>query len=196
MRKILHSQLAVVLFLAPLVAAAQSKPKVAILPVINTSGEKWEQLRTSQVDTAENFLNKEFEDHGFETTPKPNVTSVLSAMKVDLTDEEQWRRQTLFDVGAKAKADFLVLVVITDTGQHKSANFFSTTAEGWVNEKIWLLDVKSKKAILSAKSVRGSSKHSEFVFGTVTGSSLQTVAVANGLRDALKDFFRPYTKAH
>ena len=171
---------------------AQRGPKVAIIPVANTSGEKWNDLKASETDRGNEFLRDEFGKRGFEVIPAASINSILSDQKLDMADEEQWKRDTLYSVGEKAGADYVIFAAITDNGQHKSPNFFTTTAEGWANVKVWLLDVKKKTAILSAKTFKGSSKHSEILFGTVKGSSLQTLAVANGLRDALKEFFSSY----
>lgn len=165
---------------------------IAIIPVVNTSGDKWQDLKDKQAERAITFLTDEFKKRNFKVVDPAEVASAISAAKVDLTDEENWKRDSLYDIGSKAGATLVLFVVITDTGQHKSANFLSTTVEGWVQLKTWLVDATLRSGIISAKTVKGSSKHSEVIFGTVTGSKLQVIAVGNGLRDVLKDFFKPY----
>jgi hypothetical protein len=165
--------------------------KVAILPILNTSGEKWVDLRNRQVSAATEFLNKEFRSRGFDVLTSESVAAALTGLNLDLSDEENWKRENLYKLGEAVGARLVYMVVITGTAQHKSTSFFSVTVEGSVDLKMWLLDVGQRQSILSAKTVRGSSKHDD-VFGALKGSDLQVVAVSNGLRDGLKEFFAPY----
>ena len=175
-------------------AYGQSRPRIAILPTINASGEKDDGLKTLQKEIADKYLTDEFTARRFTVIPSEKVNAVVTRLKLDMSDEEAWKREVLFQLGDKLGADFVIFDVITDNGQQRSQNFFSNRVEGWVAEKMWLVNVQKRSAVLSAKAFKGSSKHSEFVGGTVIGTELQKMAVKNGLADILKDFFAPYPK--
>lgn len=165
--------------------------KVAILPILNTSGEKWEELRTRQEKEANSFLTKEFSSRKFTLVPSESVKATLDDLKLDMSDEENWKRENLYKVGEASGARLVMLAIITGTSQKRTNNFLSIRVEGWCDMKVWLVDVEKKRAIISAKTIRGESKHDD-VFGGLKGSDLQVTAVANGLRDALKEFLAPY----
>jgi len=177
-----------------LAAYSQTGPKIAILPTFNASGEKDDNIKTQEKGIADKYLTDEFTARKFTVIAADAVSAALADLKIDMSDEEAWKRDVLFQLGDKLGADFVIFDVITDNGQHKSPNFFTNTAEGWVSEKLWLVNVQKRSAVFSAKAFKGNSKHSEFVFGSVTGTELQKMAVKNGLADILKDFFAPYPK--
>ena len=177
-----------------LVAYGQLRPRIAILPTINASGERDDNLKTQEKAIADKFLTEEFSTRRFNVIPAGSVKAAIARLNIDMSDEEQWKREALFKLGHKLGADFVLFDVITSNGQHKSPNVFTVTAEGWVEQKLWLVNVPKRSAALSARTFRGSSKHSEFVVGTVTGTKLQKLAVANGLTDVLKSFFASYPK--
>lgn len=165
--------------------------KVALVPVINTSGEKWQELKDRQCLRANEFLSTEFGSRGFQLISVERVKSEVAKLKIDFTDEEQQNRATLYSLGQACEADVIVFAVITDTTQRLIQQFLSAKREGTAKLKVWVLNVKEQSPYLSAKSVEAKSGGGFFA-GLDKGSDRQVIAVANGLRDVLKDFFAPY----
>lgn len=164
---------------------------IALVPVLNLSGEKWAELKERQCQRGNAFLSEQFGNRGFTVLPSAVVQSQIEGLKIDFADEEQQKRAVLYDLGRKLKADLVVMVVITDTSQRTIQQFLSSKKEGTAKLKLWLIDVKKEQPILSAKAVEGKSGGGFFA-GLDKGSDRQVIAVANGLRDGLKDFFSRY----
>lgn len=181
--------------LAPILAFGQTndKPKIAVLPVLNNTQEKWQELKDRQVDRANKFIADEFPSRGFELISGDVVVKALDEVKLDLKDEETWTKANLYKTGEKLGVDYVLFAVIVDTGQKTTQSLVSAKKEGWATFKVWLVDVKKQQAILSAQTIKGSSGGGFFA-GLDKGSERQVIAVANGLRDALKDFFRGFPK--
>lgn len=168
-----------------------AKPRVAILPVLNQSGEKWEALKTNQVSKAEEYLSDQFGKRGFDIIPRSEVQSKLVDQKIDLTDEEQQKRSTLFELAKAVNADYIVFAMITGTGQTQRNRILYVDVEGWCDTKVWLLDVAKQIPIVSAKTFKGRSGGNRMSFDN-KGSDRQIQASANALRDALADFFKSF----
>lgn len=166
-------------------------PSIALLPVVNTAGEKWQELKDKQIAKGNSYLADEFGKRGFKVIDSGTLDRFIKDGNVDFTDEEQQKRDVLFGIGAKANADFVLLAVITGTDQRLIQQFIVNKREGWADVKVWLLDVARHKILLSAKTFRGGSGGGAFA-GLDKGSDRQIQAVANGLRDALKEFFKVY----
>lgn len=172
-------------------AARADGPRIALVPTISTSGEKWADLTARQISKSSEFLKEQFLKRGFTLVPDAELTQAMGELKIDFTDEEQQKRSTLFDLAKKVKADFILFGVITATDQKKQDRLFYKDVEGRTDVKIWLLDVAAEKPILSAKTVSGRSGGDRMSFDR-KGSDRQIQASANAFRDALKDFFLAY----
>ena len=166
---------------------------VALIPVINQGGEKNEGYKAKQTENGDKELRKEFTEHGFKIADEAAVTKAIADLKVDLTDEEQQKKDTLYKIGKAANADLVVLAVITDTAQQFHQGILSNSREGKAKVKMWLLDAKAEKPIFSAVTHEGKSGGGFFA-GLDKGSARIIIAVANAERDSLKDFFKPYRK--
>ena len=168
-----------------------ARTTVAILPVVNTSGEKDAAQKVKQAESAQTELVKRWTERGFAAVENGAVQKAIADLKIDLNDEEQQKRANLISIGKAVKADLVMFVVITDVSQRTSVNIFSTTREGKAKLKAWLLDVNSEKQMFSAKVCEGKSTGGHFGM-LEKGSERIVLAAANGIRDLLKDFFQPY----
>lgn len=160
---------------------------VAIVPTVNITGVKWPEFVKKQNERADTYLLQEFQKRGFKLAPAEAVAQAMAEQNIDLTDEEQQRRSTFFDLGRKLNADIIVAVVITHTSQRTG----SFICEGITQMKIWLLDVKRESAFIGGKSFEGKSSGTN-IFGAEKGSDRQIIAVSNGIRDATAEFFMAY----
>jgi hypothetical protein len=179
--------------LAKVSLLASAPQTVAIIPVLNSSGETWEEGKKLQTSRAEEEIRALFTERGFNLVDSAAVRKAIDDLKVDFSDEEQQKRDVLYKVGDAVSADLVVFVVITDVDQRKVAKFLVTSTEGKAKMKAWLLGVKDRKAFMSAKVFEGSSKSGGLIEIGEKGSSRKQLAVANGIRrvfvdDYLKDF--------
>jgi len=175
-------------------AALQYTPEstsVAIIPVVNAGGEKNEGNRTKQTESGDNELIKEFTQHGFRLIDLAEIRKAMISLKIDLSDEEQQKRDNLYKIGKAVSADLVVFAVITDTAQQFHIGVFNTSREGRAKIKLWLLDAKNETPIIPAITKEGKSGGG-FFGGLDVGSKRIIIAVANGERDALVGFFKPY----
>src|SRR5580692_6872705 len=63
----LFSRVSVVVGLVALTCTAYSLgPKIALVPVVNLAGEKWEQLKARQSNTCNAYLHDQFASRGFQ----------------------------------------------------------------------------------------------------------------------------------
>lgn len=164
-----------------------SKPRVVIVPIQNQSGEKWDELRGKQVVKATEYLNEQFSKRGFQVVSPTEVKDATDALKIDFTDEEQQKRATLFELGKKLGADYILFGIITHTEQKQFERALYKDIEGRTDAKVWFLNVKDEKPILSAKTFTGRSGGNRI---TLRPSDRQIQAAANAFRDALKEFFK------
>ena len=129
----LKSSFAIVLF-ASLIGSDDPKPvadtRVALIPVLNISGETWEEAKSKQSDRGNEELRALFTERSFQVIERPQVEAALKKLNVDLTDEEQHRREVFYQVGEEVKADLIAFVLITDVDQRKVAKFLVTSTEG------------------------------------------------------------------
>ncbi|MGV3618707.1 MAG: hypothetical protein ACO1SV_25575 [Fimbriimonas sp.] len=186
MRRFLFTVSAFAALASAAVAAVFDRPRVVVVPVLNLSGEKWEELKTKQANKATEYLNEQFTKRGFDLIPAHEVKGAIDELKLDFTDEEQQKRATLFDLGKRLNADYILLGVITHTEQKEFQRVLYKDIEGRTDAKVWFLDVRGEKPILSAKTVTGRSGGNRM---TLKPSDRQIQAAANAFRDALKEFF-------
>jgi hypothetical protein len=173
--------------------AAQTK--VALLPVLNLSGEKDEKQRRDQTAKAEEELRRAFEGRGFVLVETEAVRRALEAEKVDLADEEFHNRATLYRVGRAAGADLVAFVLITDVSQRRTQTPLTDLQElvGSARTKTWLLDVAAERPLLSARAREAQAKNNLFA-GLDSGARLIRNAVAGAVRDTLRDALSEYPK--
>lgn len=166
------------------------KPTLALLPVVNVSGEKWEELKSRQVEKVNEHVVKEFTARGFAVVPGDAILEAVKRRELDLKDEEVWKRQTFFDLGKDVGAKYVLFIAITRTEQKQQNRALYTDLEGQAEIKMWLLNCESGEAIVSAKTFVGRSGGARV--GDGKGSNRQIQAAANavglGLRDFLKSF--------
>ena len=165
--------------------------KVVIMPVVNISGEKWGRLRESQTNCAYNELQSLFGERGFQQVDAKDVLKTITDQKVDLNDEEQWKRDTFYKVGEQIGADLVVYVVITDSTQRTKTSVLTVQREGNAKIKMWLLDAKNKVAIKSSKQYDAKRVSGSFGRGA-KGSALQVDAVRRAIQTGLDDFLKSY----
>ena len=187
--------LIIVVLLVANIASAQTyipkETKVAIVPVRSITGEKWQALTDKQIAHGGKFLKEEFEKRNFVVIDAETVAQAIQNLKIDFADEEVWKRETLYALGNLLQADLVIFVVITDTDQRLIQQFLVAKREGTATLKVWMVDAKKKEPIVSAKTIKGKSGGGVFA-GLDKGSDRQIIAVANGLRDLLKDWLMPY----
>ncbi|MFN3729052.1 MAG: hypothetical protein ACK4XJ_05005 [Fimbriimonadaceae bacterium] len=164
---------------------------VVALPVVNQTGEKWVEHRTRLEERLNRGVKQAFESRGFTLVDAAMVNQTLNELRVDLTDEEFHRRDPLYSIGEKCKADYIILLVLTENGQNVRNNFFVSTHEGYVTVKVWLLDVKKKEPILSAKSETAKARPSG-PLGLTKGSDAQLTAADRVVPAILKPFLDKY----
>lgn len=172
------------------VAFAQA-PSIAIMPVVNSTGEKWEELRTKLTERVNAQLHKIFGERGFSITPPHTLKALLDEQKFDMTDEENHRREPLFGIGEKLETDYVVFFVITHNTQRTKVNFLTSMPEGEVTVKFWLLDVKKRQPVYSAKSETAKARPHAWG-GVAKGSDQQLTAADRVVEAALKEFLAPY----
>jgi len=191
---------------------------VAIVPLVNASEEKWEKLKERQVTKGNEVLREVFLKRGFQVIDQAVIADAMHRLDIDLSDEEQQKRETLYRLGNEVKANLIVFALITGTEQkvrdlisHAGnvpvsvgpvppidditkkvlAPFIPARREGNAKLKLWLLDVQKQKAILTAKTAQGRSIGGYFAF-LDKGSKRQVMAVGDALQLLLKDFLKPY----
>lgn len=173
-------------------AGKSSAPSIAIVGVLNLSGEKWEELKKKQVRAVIDYLHTEFQKRGFSITPGHTVTQCLTDMKLDMNDEENHRRSVLYEIGRRLDVDFVLFGVIVSTRQHERTRFLYTDIEGETQAKIWLLDVRHELPVVNAKTVTGRSGGYRGAPLLIKGSDRQVQSAINAFRDALLDFLKGF----
>ncbi len=166
--------------------------KIALIPVVNLSGETNTSGKEKQKARGDEELHALFTERDFAVLPDDQVKAAMDELHIDLTDEEQQKRETLYKIGKKTGADLVVFAAITDVDQRRVAKVFVSSTEGYAKMKLWIVDAKQEAPIISGKSIQGSSKSGGWIEVGEKGSSRKLLAVANGLRDNTKDFFKPY----
>jgi TolB-like protein len=177
-----------------------SQTAVAVLPVINLSGERTPKFAEGQAAAVSRELHKQFADRGFHVLDDQAVTDAIASCKADLNDEEQYSRQTFASIGAAAKADLVVFVTIDKVSWKLNQGFFSANTEGHAKITAWLIDVKQQTPLLSAKRFEnkyGGGTAANVLFGaTEKGSRQIEGACAGVVRDALAEPLKPYPAAN
>lgn len=164
---------------------------VAVIPTVNGSGEKWGEFKQRQAGMIDDWAATHLPAAGYALTPRDDVRSALRALALDMTDEENWRRSVVLEVGKKAGADFVLFCAVTATEQKRQKRTWYEDVEGRTDVRVWLLDVKTGEALLTGKTVTGRSGGNRVSLDN-KGSERQIQAAANAVRDATRDFLAPY----
>ena len=163
---------------------------VALLPLIDRSGEKDAQ-RKDQAGFARTELEKQFKGRGFKIVDDVTVAAAMKDLKIDLQDEEDYRRDNFFKVGHALHANLIVAVETVESTNKIHNGMFTVTREGLVKTKTWFLDVDNEKPILSAYSYIGKSIGGGSIFST-GGQGRQVAAAGNSVRDVFNDALKAY----
>ena len=168
---------------------------VAVLPVANVSGEKWEQLKKNMASEVYKYACKEFTKKGFVVMDDAAVEQALTDNKFNPDDEESFNKDTFFGLGEKLHANLILFAAVEDSDQ--KIDRWRKKDEGMCHLKIWLLDVSAHSPIYSDKSFVDRSDHGKIFlnFQNERGSRRQVQAAVNCMRDALEDFLKPYPDA-
>jgi hypothetical protein len=167
--------------------------KIALLPVVNLSGEKDSRQRRDQGKRGDEELRKLFTERGFLVLGDDVVQKALADENIDLNDEESHNRATLYRLGKATGADLVAFVVITDVEQQRVKTPLTDSQElvAKVKTKTWLLDVPGERHILSAARQESQARNMWFAEFD-SGARLIRNTVAGCVRDTLKGFFRDH----
>jgi hypothetical protein len=168
-----------------------AETKVAVLPVISLTGEQWEKLRQSQIDAVYTESKSLFIKRGFNILDEDIVNTAIADLKVDLTDDSQNYKDSLYQIGQKVGADIVVFVIITDSTQTERQkdpnNIFDDEKEGQVRIRLWIIDIKNNTAFQNG--IRYIAKKRELF---KVGSTLQVHAAKAAVAIGLNKFLSPY----
>lgn len=168
---------------------------VAILPVTDATGEKLAERRKRQADTGYRNLVELFAERGFRIVSPDEVKRAIDEAKLNLEDEEDYRRENFYKVAKAVNADIVAFVLIQDTRMDvKTSLFKGNENQGRAKVKMWVLDAKQEKPILSAFVKEGKAAGASKLFNTNEGTDRRANAVGNAVKDALSDFLKPYPK--
>lgn len=171
--------------------------RVLLLPIVNLSGEKDKKQRADQTAAAQKEFDKQFRSRGFQIVEDTETEKTLADLKIDMTDEENHNRATLYKVSEAVKADIVAFAVITNVDQKRVQRPFGDDdhqLESRANVKIWLLDAKQQQPILSG--VRQEAQAKNILFASFdSGARLIRKAVEGAVRDSLKQPLAPYPVA-
>ena len=170
---------------------------IAIMPVVDRSGEKVVERRKRQEETGYYNACELFVEHGFKLADPDAVVKAIKDLDLDLQDEESYRRENFYKVAGATNADLVLFVEVMSTGEdRKKRGIFSDKEEiqGKAEVKIWLLDARRKKAIFSALRKEGKAAGVSKVFATNEGTQRRANAVANAVKEQLEAFINAYPK--
>ena len=179
------------LFAVALAPAQSSMHTITLIPASNLSSEKWAELKENQVKKIAEYLNETLTPRQFVISSADSVSTQLTALKIDLSDEEQPKRAPLLQIGKVLNVDFVLYEQVMNTEQKQQERFLYKDLEGICEVKIWLIDVKAEKAILSAKTFVGRSGGAR-LSADHKGSERQIQAAANAVANGLKDFLKQF----
>ena len=180
------SVISMMLFAASALAA---DPKVAVIPFVNVSGEKWVELRDEVTARVSSTFEDELSYRRVAIVPKSEITSAVAESKVDWSDEENWNKKNMYDVARKVGAKYVVFVAVTKQEQRTRQNFLVSTPEGEVEVKVWVLDAELEKPVINGKVFRDKARPSSWL-GVAKGSDQQKTAADRVARSSLRDFWK------
>lgn len=162
--------------------------QVLVLPVVNSTGEKWEDLKKRISDEVGKTVVADLTKAGY-TVVSDFDPKLIDGTEFNPNDEESWRRDTFYAIGQKSGSQYVVFMVVTNTSQKMRTNFFSAVPEGDVTLKCWIVDAKARSPLISAKSVNAKARSKSNLFGEAKGSECQVEAARRAARDAVAEAF-------
>ena len=169
-----------------------SSTSVAIMPVINRSGEKVPEDRAKQARFGSEELVKRFTESGFKLISSAKINEAITVQKLDLDDEENYRKTEFYKIGKATGAQLLIFVVIDAVDQRDVHKVFVQSKVAKANIRIWFLDVSSEKPLLNGVRQEASSEGGGMFPAFEKGSARMPIAVANAVRKALEPFLKQY----
>ena len=170
--------------------------RIAILPVIDKSGEKDDQ-RVHQANAVKMEAYDQFYQRGFQVIDEATVAKAVAGSDINFDDEEEHRKDNMYKIGKAVDADLVFFVVVSQAYSKIKKNAFNEQREGLAKTKVWLLNTKDEKPILSAHNREGKSTGSTGI-GQKGNRSQMGAACSNAIRDVanavLKDFPRDKSK--
>lgn len=170
---------------------AYREKTVLLLPVFNSTGEKWVELKNRISQEAAKSLTSELAKFDLRIVPGHEVTKIIEDSKIDFSDEENWKRENFYKLANTAKTEFVVFVVVTHATQRKRENLFSEVPEGDVTLKFWILNAKTKSALLSAKAINAKARSKTNLVGEAKGSDCQVEAARRAAKEGINEAFGP-----
>ena len=167
-----------------------SQTRIVVLPILNETPEKWQELKDKQIQKGAEWFKEEFGGRGFQLVPSNEVLAKLSELALNFDEEQQRNTANLCKVGRALDAQLVFLGVITASGQRLIQGLLTQSKGGKVTMKLWLVDSDRGEALFEAKEQKGRASGQVFI-GTERGSTQQIKAVGNTLRDAFKEFLKP-----
>lgn len=168
-------------------AQSQNLPTVAFIPGLNLSGEKNKDLMARQSEKVSAFLTREFSKRKYQVVAESTVLVAIKNLKIDLTDEEEYRKANFFAIAKEVKADYFYVPVIVNSEQKQQDRNLYTDTEGRTDVKTWFLDVKEEKAVFSGKLFVGRSGGMRIV---LRPSDRQVQAAENAVSESLKEVWK------
>lgn len=172
---------------------------VAILPVVDRTGEKVIERRKRQEWTGYYNIAELFHERNFKLASPLAVKKAITDQNLDLQDEEAYRRDNFYKIADAVHADLVVFVAVMESREDRKrtgifGNDKNAEIQGRATVKTWLLDAKQRKAIISAVQNEGKAAGVKVGFDTNAGTRRRANAVGNAIKEQLEDFFAPYKK--
>ncbi|MBM3495253.1 MAG: hypothetical protein FJX72_13165 [Armatimonadetes bacterium] len=191
MARFILATLVLTLFAVLPAAAQTSRGVVAVVPAVNASGEKWEELKLKQCGVVNDWLLKHLPAAGYTVADDMAVADAVRTLGADLNDAQTHMADDLADVGRKCGAEFVVFCSVVFTEQKEQRRMWFKDKEGRTDVRVWLVDAKAGKSVIGGKTFVGRSGGNRLSLDN-KGSDRQIQAAANAVRDALKEFVAPY----
>lgn len=172
-------------------AAAAAGMKVAIVPVVNVSGQQWEALKARQDNGCNDYLRNQFEGHGFDLVPPENILTEMRSQGVDFKDDESSRRDNLRAIGRAVKADYVILAMITDSNASKESHLIFNDEVGHATARVWIVDVAHGNVLMSGDRITSESGGTRLTYNS-RGSDREVQAAINAMRDGFGEFLAKF----
>ncbi|MES2460077.1 MAG: hypothetical protein V4671_05795 [Armatimonadota bacterium] len=166
--------------------------RVAILPVIDKSGEKDDQRR-DQANAVKMEAYDQFFQRGFQIIDEATVAKAITDSGINFDDQEEHRKDNLYKVGKALNADLVMFVVVDQAYSKLKRNLFNEQREGLAKTRTWLVDVKDQKPLLSAFIREGKSTGNAGL-GSKGNRSHMGAACSNATRDTLNAVLDPFKR--
>ncbi len=187
-----NDQVAVSTAVTALQKYTPANTRIAILPVIDKSGEKDDQ-RKDQANAVKMEAYDQFYQRGFQVIDEGTVAKAVTDSGIDFNDAEEHRKDNLYKLGKALNADLVLFVVVDQAYSKLKHNLFGDQREGLAKTKTWLVNVKDQKSLLSAFIREGKSTGSTGI-GDKGNRSRMGSACSNAIRDTLNAALAPFNR--